>query len=447
MSTRLRTPAVAVVTALVSTALVTTALVCAAPVSAAPVSATTARLAPDRGAAGAGVVTEWSAIAVRTVVTEHGRGPDAALYLGFASLAVHDAVVTIEGGYRPYVRLPRPRGEASAEAAAATAAYLVLRHYFPGSATNLGTDYAASLARVPDSVARRRGQLVGAAAAAAIIWLRRNDGRDAAITLDGPPTPGAWRPTPDAFAPMAVPWLGFVRPLALRSPVQIRLPGPDALDSAGYARDFAEVKAYGAGEGSARTARQTETALFWSSNVIVQYRSALRDRIGRRGYGIAAAARASALLDTSVADALVACWRAKYDHAYWRPVTAIRLAGTDGNPATSADPAWTPLLPTPPYPDYVSGHACVTGAASHTFGHLFGPDTMDVDVFSPATGTSRHFDSVTALDREAADARVWLGFHFRKAMTDGNALGHRVAARVVADELQPTRGEHRAGGR
>jgi hypothetical protein len=95
--------------------------------------------------------------------------------------------------------------------------------------------------------------------------------------------------------------------------------------------------------------------------------------VTRRGYGIAAAARAFALLGTSLADAAIGCWRNKFDHAYWRPITAIPLADADGNPATVADPMWAPLATTPPYPDYVSGHApCLTGAASEVYGRLFG---------------------------------------------------------------------------
>jgi hypothetical protein len=238
---------------------------------------------------------------------------------------------------------------------------------------------------------------------------------------------------------MLAPWLGFVRPLALTSPDQVRLPGPDPITSKAYARDFAEVKATGAKEGSTRTAAQSETALFWNANSVAQYQAALRDQVTRRGLDIVNSARAFALLGTSTADALVACWRSKYDYAYWRPITAIRLADTDGNPATEPDPNWSSFAVTPPYPEYVSGHACVTGAASETFGRLFGAHSVDLDISSTVTSTTRHYSTTAALDAETKDARIWLGLHFRQAMDDGNRLGHRVATWTASHEFRPAR--------
>ena len=144
-------------------------------------------------------------------------------------------------------------------------------------------------------------------------------------------------------------------------------------------------------------------------------------------------------MNTTTADALIACWRAKYDNAYWRPITAIQLADTDGNDATEPDPAWTPLLATPPYPEYASGHACITGATSGTVGALFGPDSIDLTVPSLATAPARQFATTDALDEETMNARIWLGIHFRKAMTDGNQLGHDVAEFGTTHYFQPTR--------
>lgn len=385
------------------------------------------------------VLAEWNAIAARTILTENATPiPASALYFGFVSLAVHDAVAAIEGGYETYAEQPPAQAPASSEVAAATAAHRVLSHYFPASAGKLAADYSASLADAPAGAARVHGQRAGEAAAAAIIRLRQDDGRGAAVTLAAAPAPGVWRPTPDAFAPMAVAWLGFVTPLALDSPTQLRLPGPAGLGTSAYARDVAEVRAYGAAVGSARTPAQTETALFWSANAVVQYQVALRDQVARRGLDIAAGARAFALLGTATADAQIACWRAKYDYAFWRPVTAIRLAATDGNPATVPDPNWSPLVPTPPYPDYTSGHACLTGATSGTFSHLFGGTSLDLVVSSPVTGTSRRYDTAAALDAETMNARIWLGIHFRTAMTDGNQLGHRIADLTATSQLRPT---------
>lgn len=383
------------------------------------------------------VVTEWNAIAARTIFTENASPiPSSALFFAFVSIAMHDAVVAIEGRYKPYTDQPRAQANASPEVAAATAAYRVLSYYFPLSAENLAADYAAALAGVSDGVGMVHGKRVGGAAADQVIQLRQNDGRGAAVSLNVVPGPGVWRPTPEAFAPMAVPWLGFVKPLLLDSPTQFTLPGPDALDTDAYAQDFAEVKAYGAKEGSSRSTAQTQTALFWNANAVLQFQVALRDQVTRRGLDIVDSARAFALLNTASADALIACWRAKYDHAYWRPITAIKMGDTDGNDATEPDPAWTPLVPNPPYPEYPSGHACITGAASGTLSNLFGANAIDLNVSSGVT--TRHYDIAESLDQETMNARIWLGIHFRKAMTDGNRLGHDVSDWATAHYFQPT---------
>lgn len=406
--------------------------------STAPARATAHHDTPD-----ASVVVHWNTIAVRTITTENATPPPTStLYYGFVSLAVHDAVATIEGRYAPYIRQPRPHGRASSEAAAATAAYHVLRHYFPNSAAALAADHAASLAAVPDGRAEDRGVAVGARAAANLVRSRAGDGvGDTGVVYDEAPAPGVWRPTPPANAVFLGPWLGFVRPLALRSPTQVRLPGPDPITSAEYARDFAEVRDHGALNSTARSPEQTATALFFNNNVVVQYQAAMRDQVTRRHYDIAAAARAFGLLGTAQADAAIGCWRYKFDAAYWRPITAIHLADTDGNPATAPDPAWTPLATTPPYPDYVSGHACVTGATSGVFGRLFGRWSIDLDLSGTVNGVvvTRHYATTAAWDAETMNARIWLGLHFRRAMTDGNRLGHRTADWVVDRYLRPTR--------
>ncbi len=385
------------------------------------------------------VITTWNTIAVRTIFAENATPiPSSGLYFGFVSIAVYDAVVAIEGGYRRYAYHGGAPAHASSEVAAASAAHRVLSHYFPASIPALDADYAAYLATVPDTVGKARGQRVGEASAWAIIRLRENDGRNAARTLQVTPGPGVWRPTPPALAPMLVPWLGFTEPLVLRDVRHIRLPGPNGLKSAAYAKEFAETKAYGASVGSSRSDEQTETALFWNANSVLQFQVAMRDQVTRRGLDIVHGARAFALLGAATADALIACWATKYDNATWRPITAIQLADTDGNPATRADPGWSPLVTTPPYPEYASGHACITGAATGTLSHLFGSKSIDLNVSSTVIPKDRHFDSAALLDQETMNARIWLGLHFRRAMIDGNHIGH-VAARVTDSHyFQPT---------
>lgn len=420
----------------------------AAVVAAATLATAPLALAPAQASGAAGgdpadgrvdVVSAWNAVADRTIFTEALLPPPAAtLYLGFVHAAVYNAVVTIEGGYEQYVPQPRPDRHASPEAAAVVAAYRVLRHYFPDSADALAADRSASFADIAPGPVRHRGVLVGRAAAAAIIALRADDGRDADIMLDVDEEPGVWRPTPDGFTPMLVPWLGFVDPMVLRRPTQFAPAGPDPITSVRYAQDLREVRDYGALNGSLRDAWQTQTALFYSDNVVRQYQAALREQAASRGLGLVDSARMFALVDVATADAAIGCWRSKYDRAYWRPVTAIREADTDGNPLTEADPSWTSLLPTPPYPDYVSGHACVTGTFSEAIRQLFGDRDLGLSVSSAVTGTTREYARTGALEQQARNARIWLGFHFRRAMLDGSRLGHDVAAYTARHFFRPT---------
>ncbi|MET0715578.1 MAG: vanadium-dependent haloperoxidase, partial [Mycetocola sp.] len=390
-------------------------------------------------AASPAVITEWNAIADRTIFAENATPvPASTLYFGFVSLAMYDAVVAIEGEFEPYIAQPRAHRHASPEVAAATAAYVVLKHYFPASADNLKADYGEHLSGVRNGVGLVQGIRVGIAAALSLIQSREGDGRNAAITFDAEPAPGVWRPTPDAFAPFAVPWLGFVRPLAIESATHVRLLAPpNALTSAAYATEFAEVKAFGAKTGSSRDALQTETALFYNANAASQYYAAMRDAVTRRGLDIVESARAFALLGTSTADAAISCWRAKLDFPTWRPITAIHLADTDGNPDTEPDPGWVPLAQAPPYPDYVSGQACLTGSSAGTFGYLFGENSIDINVSSSVTSTTRHYDTTDALDQDTMNARIWLGIHVRTSMVVGNQLGHDVSELVSSTRFQP----------
>ena len=164
----------------------------------------------------------------------------------------------------------------------------------------------------------------------------------------------------------------------------------------------------------------------------------MRDQVTDRELDIVDSARAFALFHSSIADALIACWRAKYEFNFWRPVTAIALADTDGNDATDVVPGWTPHMPTPPYSDYTSGHACVSGATTGAFEHLFGPSLSPaLDV--PSLGADSRPGPTpppAALDEETMNARIWLGYHFRSAMTDGNALGHAVANHAAENHFQ-----------
>lgn len=397
--------------------------------------------ADPRVARDASVIVEWNRITERTLFENAQPIPTSLVFYGFTALAMYDAVVTIEGRFEPWSELPRAHAHASPEVAAATAAYRVLSHYFPNSVAALTADYQAALADVPNGVGKVHGIRVGKDAAAALIARRVNDGINAVKPqpYDEPLEPGEWRPTPPTMSPMVGTWLGFVDPLLIPSQTYFHLDGPPALDSAEYAAEFAEVRDYG-GAISLRTPEQTATALFHTVAPRVQHLEAIRDQITDRGLDIVDSARALAVFNGSLADVSIACWRAKYDFKFWRPVTAIALAHTDGNPATEIVPGWAALRNTAPYPDYTSGHACFTGAVSGSLDNLFGPGPLAPAYTMPSlvNGVAdRSYTTTDALDIETMNARIWNGFHFRSAMTDGNQLGHSVADYVAANYFQP----------
>jgi hypothetical protein len=388
------------------------------------------------------VISEWNEIAVTTLLGDTTKQlVEDFLYLGFVQAAVYDAVVGVEGRYAPYrFNAHAPHGT-SAQAAAVAAAHKVLVTYVPSAQASLDTAYAASLAKLPDGKAKTRGIAFGIRAADNLIRLRANDGRNAPIEFTQPPAPGVWRPTPPGFLPMSAPWLGFVTPLLVRSATQFAPPPPPTLTSARYTRDFNEVKALGSATSTERTAVQTSTALFFSGNALIQYNTALRDQVTVRHLDIVETARMFAAIDMSLADAEISVWHAKYVYGYWRPITAINLADTDGNPATLADPTWVPLLTTPPYPDYPSGYNVVNSTVTHGLEDLFRTRQLQLTLISTAVpGVVRHYDSGRALRRDVVDARVWLGIHFRFADTASRDLGRRLTDWSLDHYFQPVHG-------
>ena len=358
--------------------------------------------------------------------------------MGFVQAAIYDAVVGVKGRYEPYSFHARARRGTSVQAAAVAAAYKVLVTYVPSAQATLDERYAASLAQIPDGKAKTRGIRFGTRAAEHLIRLRANDGRNAAIQFTQPPAPGVWRPTPPAFLPMSAPWLGFVTPLLVRSATQFAPPAPPALTSARYTRDFNEVKALGSATSTERTPAQTDTARFFSGNALVQYNAALRDQVRVRDLDTVEAARMLAAVDMSVADAVISVWHAKYVYGYWRPITAINLADTDGNPATVADPTWTPLVATAPYPEYPSGYNVVNSTVTHGLEKLFETRRLRLTLISTAVpGVQRFYDSGRALRRDVINARMWNGFHFRFANTAARDMGRRVTAWTLDHYFEP----------
>jgi hypothetical protein len=325
------------------------------------------------------------------------------------------------------------------------AAYATLVAYLGDPDGVLAGHYADSLAALPEA-GKTQGIAVGQAAAADLVALRANDGLNAPTATYGTPGPvvaGQWQLVPPATSAVT-PWVGFMQPFLLDDVAQFRPAAPLQLDSRQWAKDFNEVKAYGALASSVRTPEQTAVAYFWNANTINQYNQVLREVVTRQDLDLVDAVRVLTMGDLVMPDALMACFDAKYEYLFWRPATAIRNAELDGNPSTTADPAWAPLLNTPGHPEYPSAHGCVTGAFAEVLATVLHTQRINLDIPGSMNGgstltTTRHFDTVAELDREIVDARVWIGFHFRSSTVAGVELGRDVARWELKRFFQPVK--------
>ena len=373
-------------------------------------------------------VTDWNQHAIDALVTPLGM-PQAptvqTIHLGMVHGAVYDAVNAIDRRYEPYlVRLPA-RSWFSKDAAAATAAYRVLVNLVPSAQRAiLDGHYATSLAAIADGPAKLGGIAVGEAAAASMIAARTGDGRYGAPGFPVGDAPGHWRPVLPMFVNDPNAWVAKVEPFLIRDQSQFRSPGPYDLDSRRYAREFDEVKELGSLMSSERSADQTDASRFWAEGSIIMTRVARALSVDFE-LGIAENARMFAMQYLTGADALIAVWDDKAHWTFWRPITAIREAGSDGNKATEADLGWLPLINTPPYPDHSSGLSGVVSAMGESLADFFGTDRVAFSATS--SGITRSFGSFSQATQEVVDARVWSGIHFRNADEDGARIGEQVA--------------------
>jgi hypothetical protein len=361
------------------------------------------------------IAVTWQRIAIRTIYTEGASAPPVgALYLAFTSLAVHDAA-----------REGQRHGMDAAAAAVAVAAHDVLYEYFPGSRPNLDSDLAASLATVSDGKQQDIGVGIGEDAAEETIASRVGDGRnDPSIVYSKAPAPGIWQPAPGGV--MAAAWLGFVDPVVDVAPTPVD--GPDPLTSAAYAADYNEVRAVGNVGSETRTAEQTAISQFFAANPLVMYRDALCRYLDAEPLGLLPTTRLFARIDAAVANSFIQTWRLKFDVGFWRPFQAIALADTDGNPATNPQAGWIPLVPNPSYSEYTSGHAAATSPFAEVLRRTLGDSTP---LLLRAGSVERSYATLTALEHDALNARIWGGLHFRDAMDDGYYLGHTTADRMM----------------
>jgi hypothetical protein len=386
---------------------------------------------PAAGATGNAVVT-WDENAQTAIWDVAQQQPNEQVRsFAMVSGAVYDAVNAVHGmPYEPYLlRRGQSRRSGSQDAAAATAAHRVLAAMFPAQQGRLQAQYDEYLAGIPNGPSKTGGIAIGADAGDTMVEARAADGAFGDQAWPEGTGAGEWRPTPPTFASAGA-WTGFIDPFLIPNWRMFRTPGPPALTSDTYAREVAEVAAVGSASTTTRTADQRQAAIFWHDRRSVNW-GIKRQLAVTQNLSPLETARMFALVDMVVADAGTVCFREKYRWSFWRPITAIREAGADGNGATEPDAAWTSLLVTPPFPEYPSGHAAGTGSRMSAFAAFFGRDRISFSGTSMDAGATRRYTSFSQAVNEVIGARIWGGLHFRTADVDGVRQGEAVTAYAV----------------
>jgi hypothetical protein len=434
-------------------------------------------------------VLDWNAIALQAVANDYTpsvvatpdqAGPTGtARALAIVQAAVFDAVNSIDGSYQPYLVSYRGYDHASIGAAVSQAAHDTLSTLYPHQCASFDKALRVSLSKIPDGQAERQGVELGGRVARLILHVRQHDGSDASMPYSEPTAPGVWETYPGEKPPLATLW-GDVTPFVLKSASQFPVDPPPALDSAAYAAAYQEVKDYG-GDGittpTLRTPEQTEIGLFWAYDGTPEigtpprFFNRITQTIARQEENTEVEnARLFALVNLAVADAGITCWGAKYDYDLWRPIRGIRQEDAegysldDGNPATEADPTWTPLGSpytngdpgdsnfTPNFPSYTSGHATFGGAFFEVLKRFYGTDDITFTVTSDelngvshnADGTvrplsPRTFTSFSQAAEENGQSRIYLGVHWSFDKVEGIKQGTSIGDYTFDHILTPVR--------
>ena len=371
-------------------------------------SAARARAAPSQQSAGPPdtYVTSWDAVGTQAFSAAGLTPAEGHVVFAYVAIAVYDSVMAIEGGHEPFaIDVDAPEG-ASAEAAVAAAAHRVFRHYLPAQAGILDPAYIASLATIPDSQAKTDGIALGEAVAALFIAQRAGDGFRAPVTYTppSPPIPGVWDPNRAQSANRPIPGAHADVRYRLRGPVPAgRAAGPlESEVGTGLQRGQGDRLEHehdpdgraDAGRHVRRSRPYSRHAVPFASSSSITSSTLRKPRAHGDGF-------------RDLADALIACFDAKYHYKFWRPITAIRAGDTDGNEATVGDPSWSTLLAgTPNHPEYPSAHSCVTPAGGLIVASFLGTPKIEFTVPSLTGLGDRHFPRAKDLEDEVSNAAL-----------------------------------------
>ena len=386
------------------------------------------------------IIIEWNLVALQA---EGGPTYQHALLSSrinaMVHIAMHDAINAVIPVYEQYAYKTQGWASANPFAAAASAAYTVLKGSFPESISILDAALAASLSTVPDGAQKEKGIALGIEAGNAILALRAGDGalENPVVTIPVSTVPGVYNVVPP-FTFVFAPFWKTMKTFSLKRYDQFRSSPHPALTSATYTRDFNEVKEVGKINSTTRTADQSSYAKWWYELSEIGWNRVARIKATEHKPGLFATARLFALLNMALADSYTAGWDSKFFYNFWRPYTAIRAAATDGNDQTLEDITWEPAEPTPPIPDYPSTHSTLGNAAATVLSHFFGNHTgftMTSTTAVPA-GTLRSFNSFKQAADENADSRVMAGIHFRFACEAGQKMGNEIGKWTLRNHLE-----------
>ena len=391
--------------------------------------------------ASADVITDWNQTTIELIQANMQVSTKASRTLASVHVAMYDAVNAVERTHMVFYSNVLPVPGASAEAAAACAAYRVLIAMFPDQSEQINLALTASLDAIPDGPAKLDGISLGNEIGIQIFDWREGDHAMDMIPYTPGSEPGRWRPTPPDFLPAMLPQWGFMTPFVL-NPAHYILDPPPELSGEQYATEVNQIKSLGAKVSAERTEMQTMTANFWADmpgtvTTVGRWNQIAQDLAETNLYSLDQSARLFAVLNTALADAGIIAWHNKYYHEFWRPVSAIREADSDNNPLTEADPAWESLLTTPAFPEYPSAHSTFSGAAAEILALSHEQDEFDFTVpsfMNPAM--TRSYTSFSSAAAEAGMSRLYGGIHFASANTRGIELGNRIASDIWSERFQ-----------
>jgi hypothetical protein len=385
----------------------------------------------------ADVITDWNRTAMDVMKAVNVAGNPWTRSMALVNVSMSDAVNSVQNRYSRYTTELPIDPNASADAAAAGAAREILMRQYPGQKAKIDAAFAETMKAIPDSPKRAAGIALGEKVAAAVFAERQSDATNMPDTYRPLTTPGVWVPT----TPPLFPQYATAKPWGMDSASQFRPAPPPALNSALYARDYNETKDMGGAKSTKRTDAQSDAVRFWTqTNLGPAWFQAAEQAAARKGLSVAENARLFGLMSMALANCFIVDWDAKFQHNFWRPITAIRNGDQDGNDATERDAGWQPLNATPMHPEYPSQAGINAGAASGVLEAIFGkgPEGFVATDINDAR-LSRQFASFAQMDQEHKEVRIWGGIHFRNSLEVGDAMGKKIADHLVANYMKPVR--------